>query len=96
MKTIEKIAIRPEWKKNCLCLGYEEFEALCIKATSVDDLRFHYDMDGLWIEESAEKEDEYDLEKVIAALTEAMGINITSIHIDDCDMIGVWIVYTKE
>ena len=96
MEKTEKIVIKPEWKKSCLCLGYEEFEALCEEATGVDDLQFHYDMDGLWIEEYAEKEDEYDLEKVVVALSEALGITITSIHIDDCDMVGVWIVYKPE
>ena len=96
METTEKIAIRPEWKKSCLCLGYEEFEALCEEATGVDDLQFHYDMDGLWVEEYTEKENGYDLEKVIEALSEALGITITSIHIDDCDMVGVWIVYKPE
>lgn len=102
METTEKIAIKPEWKKSCLCLGYEEFEALCEEATGVDDLQFHYDMDGLWIEEYAKKEDEYDLGneydlgKVVEALSEALGITITSIHIDDCDMVGVWIVYKPE
>ena len=92
------IPIRPEWKKTCLCLPYEEFEKLCKEVTGLDNLLFHYDLDGMWIDVDDDGEDpnapEYNLDMLGDDLAAALNIDIESIHIDDeTSNVGVWIVY---
>lgn len=87
-----RMEINPNWMKKCLCLPAKNFETACKTATGRDDLGFHYDLDGLWIEGDDDKEEITD-ETLNKIFSDLFGINVTSIHIDDCDLTGVWIVY---
>lgn len=91
-KPDNKQEIEPRWMRKCLCMKASEFERLVKIATGRDDLYFHYDMDGLWISGDDEKEEITD-DKLCKLLSDLLNINVTSVHIDDCDMTGVWIVY---
>lgn len=82
------------WKKNCLCMSADEFDDICVKLYGADVLT-HYDMDGLWVE-TKEDETVSDVDPhLIEDLTEYLGLNVTSVHIDDCDNVGVWIAYEE-
>lgn len=52
----------------------------------------HYDMDGLWFEYFDETITNID-EVVINKLSAYFDRKVSSIHIDDCDYVGVWVVF---
>ena len=78
-------------KKNSLNLTADEFNDICAKIYGADTI-VHYAMDGIWLE-GVEDED------VDASLNEELSkffdMNITSVHIDDCDNTNVWIDYKE-
>ena len=74
--------------KTTLCFPYDEFERLLPQGVIP-----HYDTDGLWFETL--KEDETD-EAIYAYLEKELDVKISSVHIDDCDYVGVWIVLKGE
>ena len=82
------------WKKNCLCMTADEFDDICAKLYG-DNVVTHYDMDGLWIETNEDKTvSDVDVQ-LIEDLTKYLGLKVTSVHIDDCDNVSVWIVYEE-
>ena len=87
----EKFPQMARWKRSCLCLTADEFNDICAKIYGADTI-VHYAMDGIWLE-GVEDED------VDASLNEELSkffdMNITSVHIDDCDNTNVWIDYKE-
>lgn len=78
-------------KKNCLCLPFSDFERLVRKVAPT--VKIEVDLDGLsyWDEEN--EEGCYEINDLLSS---ELGIEITSIHMDDCDYdVGVWIVYNE-
>ena len=88
--------IKPEWKRNCLCLGSEDFHALLKEIyPDVKEIVVHYDLDGLWVSSDADDEWGPADEELCEKIGGHLGVNVTSMHIDDCDETGIWIVYKK-
>lgn len=61
----------------------------------VDELfpgfKVYFDLDGLYYSDGR---DDLEYEVLYAKLAEYFGVKkVTSVHIDDCDDIGVWITY---
>ena len=82
---------RKEQAKSCLCLGIDDFR---------DDIRKIYgyqaeiiaELDGLTIQKN--EEEIVEDEDLLVQLAQYYGLDeVTSVHIDDCDSVGVWIVY---
>ena len=88
--------IKPEWRRNCLCLGSEDFHALLKEIyPDVKEIVVHYDLDGLWVSSDADDEWGPNDEELCEKIGGHLGVNVTSMHIDDCDETGIWIVYTE-
>lgn len=83
----------PRWKKNCLFLLPDEIIEVVKRAYNIVDIVAHFDMDGLWFSSRANYEWDPDDHEICERLSEYFDVNVTSIHIDDCDVPGVWIVY---
>lgn len=82
------------WKKQALCLSADEFDDICVKLYG-NEVVTHYAMDGIWIEIS-DVDTISDADARLAEdLSEYLGLNVTSVHIDDKDNVGVWIVYRE-
>lgn len=88
--------VRKTQIKRSIILSNEEFDIAVRKSTG-KDITPQLDMDGIWFDYD---EDKYDIENVDDYVKECLSnyfeINVTSIHIDDCDLTGVWIVFDKD
>jgi hypothetical protein len=80
--------------KKSAILTSEEFEYAVSEAMGVETY-VHFDMDGIWYECYDKTIDNID-DVVKQKLSEYFEINITSIHIDDCDLAGVWLTFDKD
>lgn len=67
--------------KKAIIIAEEEFEDLIKKLNPEDDTYFR-EFAYIGIED-----------KTIEALEKYFDIEITSIHSDDCDYVGIWIIY---
>lgn len=85
--------------KRSVILSPEEFEYAVEEATG-KNIKPQFDMDGLWFDYDYEEEDDKQIEDiddyVKGCLSKYFEINITSIHIDDCDLTGVWLTFDKD
>lgn len=82
--------VRPENLKTAIFTTLDEFRnlvyELCGENSDVD-----YDYDGISF-----GDEDGNSEPVIEKLCEHYGVKeITSIHADDCDMVGIWIIYKE-
>ena len=80
--------------KKCIFMEFEEFQILI--GTITDGLvTVKCDFEGLWYEDTdkAEETDIYWNEDIQETLSKYYDVEITSVHIDDCDYAGVWICY---
>lgn len=79
--------------KTAICIELDRFRRL-IAELSDNDIKVDYDFEfGISYEtDSIDDPDTF----VIHKLTEYFDVNVTSIHTDDYDPIGVWIVYKTE
>lgn len=75
-------------KKTALFFTSDEFERLLPQGVVP-----HYDLDGLWFDNLKENETDED---VYAYLEKELDVKISSVHIDDCDYVGVWLVLKGE
>ena len=79
-------------KKSCLLMPFEDFDSL------LDGLNPHIkveiDLDGLhyinYDEDRVVEEDE-----ICDLLSDAFETRVSSVHIDDYDWTGVWVVYSE-
>lgn len=81
------------WRKNCLCLTLDETVEILKEIYGIKDIVAHPDLDGLWFSSDDDEEWNPDDYEICDRLSDYFDIKVTSIHIDDCDMTGVWIVY---
>lgn len=83
--------ITPYMLKTCIYLDSERFDEI-LNEVFGPDIRAEYSLDGISVfYETAEEEPD-----VKEKLAEYFGVSeITSIHIDDCEYIGVWICYKE-
>lgn len=86
--------IDPKWKRTCLCLDSMDFHTM-LKTIypDVKGIVVHYDLDGLWVSSEADDDWGPDEEELCGRIGQYLGIDVTSIHIDDFNETGIWIVY---
>jgi hypothetical protein len=84
--------VRPNQLKKCIFVDAEEFTAIVQAVFDNEDIKVDYTLEGLDIytdDDCVEAGDLYE------KLGEYFDVTITSIHIDDCDYVGVWVVYKE-
>lgn len=78
--------------KKCICKEYEEFKHDVLAALG-NDVEVFCDCDGIYFE-CKWNGDAICTEEILAGMSKYYDIEeITSIHIDDCELLGVWICY---
>lgn len=83
--------VRPRQLKKCINFSLDEFNTILNSIYPDSDVNTYYDLDGLSIEINENVVDTYDLNKKLAKYFDVD--IVTSIHADDCEFLGVWIVY---
>ena len=80
-------------KKNAICLSLDEFKEV---VNTVMPHTYVYFEDGLWYEreQGYPEVSEAQLYSLLAVHFDVA--EITSIHADDCDVVGVWVVYKNS
>ena len=85
--------VRESQRKTCIFLEVEEFESILHRLFG-KDIETDYSLDGLYI--GYENGDDLDTEELHDLLAKYFDVaTVTSIHIDDADTTGVWIVYKE-
>ena len=86
--------VRTNQLKKCIFVDAEEFTAI-VQAIfdDIEGIKVDYTLEGLDVYGNNDCIETGDLYE---KLSEYFDVNITSIHIDDCDYVGVWIVYKEE
>lgn len=77
--------------KKAIFMLEEEFQNLLADFDMKADIGY----DGICISDIS-GETFYDDETLNEILSEHFGVNVTSTHADDCDLVGVWIVYKSQ
>lgn len=75
--------------KKCIFMVVEEFNEV-IKSVFGEQFETDFSLDGISVWSKAEGLEDADINK---GLSEYFDVTVTSVHIDDCDYIGVWICY---
>lgn len=79
-------------KKTCISIGAKEFEDVLEKIVH-PDISVEYSCDRVLVEVG---EDTVDTNELYTKLAEYYEVSeVTSIHIDGSDVLGVWIVYKE-
>ncbi len=85
--------VRPAQIKTTIILNLDEYKE--VVNTLFPHTYVHCEMDGLWYERD-EGFAEFSDEDLRIALAQHFDVSaVTSVHIDDCDCVGVWIVYKE-
>lgn len=89
MKNVNKYQL-----KKCIFLTIEEFDEILKTVYPDSEVNISYDFEGMSVDVD---DDGVDVNDMYQKLAEYFDVNtVTSIHIDDCDTVGVWIVYKNE
>ena len=75
--------------KKCIFMVEEEFNEI-IKTVFGEEFETDFGIDGISVWSRTEGLKDPDINK---GLSEYFDVTVTSVHIDDCDYIGVWICY---
>ena len=86
MKNVKKTQL-----KKCIYVEAEEFTAIVQEIFDDENIDIAYTNEGLDICTDNDVVDIGELHEGLASYFDVK--EITSVHIDDCDFIGVWIVY---
>ena len=79
--------------KKCILLTLDEYKKILFKIFGGTNIIVYYDLYGLCVYRS-ENYDQLSTEELNNKLVKYFDVKqVTSIHIDDCDVTGVWIVY---
>lgn len=89
MKNIESYSL-----KNCIFMTNDEYDRLLRTLTS-GDIDVSYDFEGISYT-SVNGNESYTHEYINNLLSKHFDVTVTSVHIDDCDYIGVWICYKEN
>ena len=85
--------LNPQTEKKCIFLTSDDFEYALDEALGTD-INVEYELDGITI---SDEDDCIDTDKVREALAKYFEVReVTSFHIDDCEEVGVWIVYKDD
>ena len=83
--------VRHDQRKTCIILEVQEYNSL-LNNLFGPDIEADYSMDGISI--GFKNGDDLDTEELHKKLAEYFGVKqVTSTHIDDCDVPLIWIVY---
>ena len=91
MRNIEKYEL-----KKSIFMELDEFNELVLSLT--DGLyQVEYELDGIFFSdtEKAEKTGNHWNGDIEETLSEYFDVIVTSIHADDCDLLGIWICYKE-
>lgn len=81
--------------KKCIVMKTYEFESL-IKKLLGNAVEVEFTLEGIWIGYTNDTS-EIPFEDLSAKLAEYFDVkDITSVHLDDCYQIGVWICYKED
>lgn len=83
--------VREKQLKKCIILDGDEFRYIVNQIIDIP-VEVNYTYDGIEIYPATDTNKEItDIETLLAKYFDVK--EVTSLHIDDCDTIGVWIVY---
>ena len=82
--------VKPNQLKKAIFYTLDEFRELVYELCG-EDADVDFDYDGLSFSDG-----DGNYQGVTEALEEYFNVTITSIHADDCDYVGVWIIYREE
>jgi hypothetical protein len=85
--------VRPNQLKKCIFLDDEEFTAIVQAVFDNENIKVDYTLEGFDIYAD---EDWVEVGDLYEKLGEYFDVNVTSVHIDTCDYVGVWVVYKEE
>lgn len=81
--------VKKEQLKKCIFKELEEFKCDVLVALG-NDVEVTCDYDGIYFECN---NDTLCTEEILVGISKYYDVDVTSIHVDDCDITGVWIVY---
>lgn len=84
--------VRPNQLKKCIFLDDEEFTAIVQAVFDNENIKVDYTFGGFDIYAD---EDWVEVGDLYEKLGEYFDVNVTSVHIDNCDYVGVWVVYKE-
>ena len=76
--------------KYGVCLSREEFEPIVLE--KVPDAEFVYALEGLSVDTRSTSLNDKQLTDIFS---EFFGYPVSSIHIDDCEDVGIWVIFKK-
>lgn len=83
--------VRVTQLRSCIVLESEEYDYVLSRIYPDSEVSTEYTLEGISIEIDGELPDTDDLHERLAKYYDVE--KVTSVHMDDCDNIGVWIVY---
>jgi inosine/xanthosine triphosphate pyrophosphatase family protein len=92
MRNIENYSL-----KKTIFMTFDEYKELIKNVTNgLKEPKYEYD--GLYYEDTEEaiKQDKYFEENIVESLSKYFDTKITSVHADDSEYLGVWIVYQNN
>lgn len=81
--------VRENQLKKCIFLTEEQMNDILTEIYKVP-VKVKFSVDGLWYDSKEDIDDE-TLMKDLRDYFEVK--DVTSIHIDDCDIVGIWVCY---
>lgn len=81
--------------KKALCLSESRFNNV-LERVSGGKIRAEYCLDGIIFNTTNDETIEDVDAIVLKKLSEYFGVTVTSVHMDDYDDIGVWVIYTED
>jgi hypothetical protein len=78
--------------KKC-CFFFEEDEF--IELLEEGGYTAEFSLEGVFFERTADSNSDSEVE-VYDFLSEKLGVEVTSVHIDDCEYLGIWVVYREK
>ena len=85
--------VRPNQLKKCIFLTQTEMEEILSEILQ-KTVTVNVSLYGL--EPCTEDDDDIDDGYMRQVLSEYFDVDVTSIHIDDCDYVGVWVAYKSK
>ena len=85
--------VRDAMKKMCLFIEGDEFQRL-IGSLTGGKVYPAFTLEG--IDYECEDDMDFGNAEAIKILSEHFDIDVTSIHMDDCDYVGVWVCYKEK
>lgn len=85
--------VRENQLKKCIFLNQCDFQQILCEVFDTN-VYIHYSLEGCWYE--ADNDLDISDNDICVELSKYFDVNVTSVHIDDCEDIGIWVVYKEE